>query len=79
MALSSARAALPLSAGALAAMRYVAYADPKRLYSFKLEEEDERCMAYACQTYVIAQMERGFATLDFYHSLFSANEPPFRR
>lgn len=59
----------PLTPGAVAALRHVLYGDPKRLYSFTLESEDQRCMSRAAEAYVHAMLERKFRTLDFYKSL----------
>ena len=56
-------------AGALAAMRYVVYGDPKRLFSFRLEGEGMACMAQACEAFLLTQLERGFRTLEFYKEL----------
>lgn len=58
-----------LTPGALAAMRHVLYGEAKRLYSFKLEAEDQRRFSQAAESYVIAMLERDFRTLDFYKSL----------
>ena len=60
---------LPLDGGGLAALRHVLYGDPKRLYSFQLEEEALRRFGAAGEAFVTAQLERGFRTLDFYKSL----------
>lgn len=60
---------LPLTPGALAAMRYVVYGDPKRLFSFRLEGEGMACMAQACEAFLLTQLERGFRTLEFYKEL----------
>lgn len=60
---------MPLTPGALAAMRHVAYGDPKRLFSFKLDDDSLRLMSNACEAYVLTQLERGFGTLDFYKQL----------
>lgn len=59
----------PLTAGALAAMRHVLYGDPRRLYSFTLEPEDQRRFSQAAERYVSAMLEREFKTLGFYKSL----------
>lgn len=59
----------PLTAGALAAMRHVLYGDPRRLYSFTLEPEDQRRFSQASERYVSAMLEREFKTLGFYKSL----------
>lgn len=58
--------AMPLSPGALAAMRRVLYGDAKKLYSFSLAEDDLKKLGDASETYVHTMLERGFGTLDFY-------------
>ena len=55
--------------GALAAMRHVVYGDPKPLFSFALEEAALGRMAAACEDFLLKQLDRGFATLDFYRRL----------
>lgn len=60
---------LPLSAGCLAAMRYIVSCDKKRLFSFSLTGEAAKQLCDICQTYLLTQLERGFSTLDFYESL----------
>ena len=66
---------MPLSPGALAALRWVLYGPVKRLYSFKLPGEDLRRLGDAAEAYVHAVLERGFKTLDFYKSLVSPSPP----
>ena len=61
--------AMPLTRGTLAAIRHVLYGDSKRLYSFSLEAEDQRCFSRASEAYVRAMLDRDFRTLDFYKSL----------
>ena len=63
---------MPLTPGALAAVRWALYADAKRLYSFTLEQEDLRRLGDASEAYVHTTLERGFQTLDFYKSLQGA-------
>ena len=60
---------MPLDQGALAAMRHVAYGDPKRLFFFQLEEKSLSAFADVAEAYLLTQLERGFSTLDFYKSL----------
>jgi len=60
---------MPLTGAALAAMRHVAYGDPKRLFSFQLDETSLKQMGDACEAYVLTQLERGFGTLDFYKQM----------
>ena len=50
-------------------MRHVVYGDPKRLFSFALEEAALGRMAAACEDFLLKQLDRGFATLDFYRRL----------
>ena len=60
---------MPLDAPSLAAMRHVAYGDPKRLFSFALDVPAMKRMADACEAFLQTQLERGFRTLDFYKQL----------
>ena len=60
---------MPLTPAALAAMRHVAYGDPKRLFSFRLDGQSLKQMGDACEAYVLTQLERGFGTLDFYKQM----------
>lgn len=58
-----------ISPSVLAAMRHIIYSDFSKLYNFSLPEETARHLAYVSEKYLKAQLERGFNTLDFYHSL----------
>lgn len=60
---------VPVSASVLAAMRHVVYGDPKRLFSFVLDPEEEKRFARVCERFLLTQMDRGFRTLEFYRSL----------
>ncbi|MBR2934009.1 MAG: DNA repair protein RecO [Oscillospiraceae bacterium] len=60
---------MPLAPAALSAMRHVAYGDPKRLFSFQMDEVSLKQMGDACEAYVLTQLERGFGTLDFYKQM----------
>ncbi len=60
---------MPLTPSAVEAMRHVAYGDPKRLFSFRLDEASLESMSNACEAYVLTQLERGFGTLDFYKQI----------
>ena len=60
---------LPVSSGALAAMRYVVGSDMKRAFSFRLDAQSEKELSDITETYLVTQLERGFFTLDFYKSL----------
>ncbi len=60
---------MPLSQEGLSALRYIAYCDSKRLFSFALEGEGLRQLANITEAYLLTQLERGFHTLDFYKSI----------
>ncbi len=62
-------AAVPLSAGVLAAMRHIVYAPLEKCFAFSLSDEGLTQLAYVCERFLLAQVDRGFKTLDFYHSL----------
>jgi DNA repair protein RecO (recombination protein O) len=60
---------LILSPGTLAAIRYIAHADPKKLYRFTMSEDGIKNLGKVTEAYLKAQLGRSFGTLDFYHSL----------
>ncbi|MDO4811161.1 MAG: DNA repair protein RecO [Eubacteriales bacterium] len=60
---------LPLSSGALAAMRHVIYGNPKRLYSFSLDKLPLYQLDHASEAFIATQLERSFRTLDYYKSI----------
>ena len=60
---------MPLSPGALSALRYIVYGDPKRLFSFRVDEESLRLLGDTSEAFLLTQLERGFKTLDFYKQL----------
>ena len=61
---------MPLSPGALDAMRYICTCPVQKIFSFQLNEESLRCVRDAAESYLLTQLERGFSALDFYKSLF---------
>lgn len=62
---------MPLTPGALAALRHVVEGEAKRLFSFRLEEESLRLLGGAAEAFLLTQLERGFQTLDFYKGLLT--------
>lgn len=68
---------LPLTASGLAALRYVLYGDPRRLYSFFLPPEGLRALNHAADAYVSAQLERSFRTLDYYKTILPQEETKY--
>ncbi len=61
---------MPLSAGSLAALRYIVSCDPKKLFAFQLSDEALSELSGITESYLSTRLERGFSTLDFYKSLF---------
>ena len=64
---------MPVSPGTLAALRYIAACDEKKLFSFQLGDEAMRELSGIAETYLMTQLERGFSTLELYKSLFYTN------
>ena len=60
---------LPLCQASLAAMRHVCAADAKKIYSFTLDAPSSARFSAACEEYVLAQLDRGFKTLDYWKSV----------
>lgn len=60
---------IPLSRSVLAAMRYVIGSPSKRIFSFKLEEDELEPFCRVCERYLTNHLERGFKTLDFYKNI----------
>ena len=61
--------AMPLTGAALAALGHIVGGDPKRLFSFRLDETSMARLCAASEAYLLTQLERGFRTLDFYKTL----------
>lgn len=60
---------MPLNPGMLQAMQYICMCEPKKLFAFSLGEENMQALSSLTEAYLTTQLERGFATLDFYKSL----------
>lgn len=60
---------MPIGAAVLQAARYILSCDLKKLFSFRLPPEDLARLARVCEAWLLACMERGFRTLDFYKSV----------
>lgn len=60
---------LPLGAAARDAMRYVASAPAKKIFSFSLSPEAEREFRAICEGYLLTQLERSFRSLEYWKSL----------
>ena len=66
-----------LGRGALAAARYIIGCDAKKLFSFELGDAALRELSSATEGYLLAQLDRGFRTLDYYYAVcpLSFNDP----
>ena len=60
---------MPVSAGVLEAMRYITECDSRKIFSFGLPPDAMQQLGDVAESYLTAQLERGFSTLDFYKSL----------
>lgn len=60
---------MPVAPAVLSAMRYITGCTSKRLFSFRLSPEATEQLGQISESYLAAQLERGFTTLDFYKSL----------
>ncbi|MGI6029325.1 MAG: DNA repair protein RecO [Candidatus Heteroscillospira sp.] len=65
----SAGVSLPLCSQSLLAMRYISCAEPKKIFSFSLEGDAFERLKNVCEGYVMAQLERGFGSLDYWKSV----------
>lgn len=68
-ACNSDAASIPLNGGAWAAMRHVVSAPFEKCFSFTVSDEALALFADAVERFLLAQLNRGFLTLDFYKSL----------
>ena len=60
---------LPVSVTVLAAMRHILYGPFEKCYSFTLPEDGLTGLAQVSEAFLLAQLGRGFNSLDFYHTL----------
>lgn len=61
---------IEMNPGVTTALRHTVYADFQKIFSFSLPQEGQKILAGAAERYLLTRVERGFATLDFYHQLF---------
>ena len=57
---------IKLTADALSAMRYIEYAEARRLLSFSLAGESMERLSFAAERYLLTKTERGFGALDYW-------------
>ena len=61
----------PVNENIIAAMRYICYCHPKKLFSFQAGDETLTALSQLTESYLCTQLERGFSALDFYKSLMT--------
>lgn len=49
----------------LAAMRHIIFAEPEKVFSFTLDEENLILLGQVCESYLLCQTERSYRSLDF--------------
>ncbi len=60
-----------LSIGAVTAMRHIVFSDFDKLFRFTLPVESLKMLSQVSERYLLAQTQRGFQTLAFYHQVSS--------
>ena len=66
---ASAGIRLPITPGMLEAMRYICFCDPKKLFSFRLNQEEMNKLSDLTEGFLTTQLERGFSALDYYKTI----------
>lgn len=61
---------LVVSAGVLAALRHILYGEFARCFAFALPPAEMAALATLMERFLLAQLQRSFTTLDFYHTLY---------
>lgn len=60
---------MPVTLSMLEAMRYISFCDPKKLFAFRLPEQELTRLSSLTEGFLSTQLERSFSALDFYKSL----------
>ena len=63
---------LPMPGNVLAAMRHIVYSPFESCFSFSMADEGLEQLSRQTESFLLAQLNRGFHTLDFYHGLRAA-------
>lgn len=66
---SSSGIRMPVTPSMLEAMRYISFCDPKKLFAFRLPEQELMRLSSLTEGFLSTQLERSFSALDFYKSL----------
>ena len=59
--------AVAVSSGVLTALRHVVTAPVEKCFAFSLSDDGLTQLETVCEKFLLAQVDRGFKTLDFYH------------
>lgn len=65
---------MPITTAVLCAMQYICWCDPKKLFSFTLDDASQEQLSSITEAYLMTQLEHSFSTLDFYKSLLPYRE-----
>ncbi len=68
---------LPLTPGALAALRHIAAAELPKLFAFSLGEESLQNLCAVCERFAAAQTERDYPSLTLYKQFTQENQAGF--
>ncbi|MBR5491412.1 MAG: DNA repair protein RecO [Oscillospiraceae bacterium] len=60
---------MPVCREAIAAMRYICFSEPKKIFSFSIPENAQKQLYDVAEAYVASQLERGFSSLDYWKSI----------
>lgn len=60
---------IPISDSVLHTLRTIVLSELDKLWSFRLSEHAEKTLSAVSEEYLLAQLDRGFKTLEFYKSL----------
>lgn len=72
--LAKAESGFPVRPSVLTALRYIIYTPFEKIFAFHLSENSLDKLCYACERYLLCQLERDFKTLDFYRQLCPPGE-----
>lgn len=64
-----------ISPSVLAAMRFIVYSEPRRVYSFTLAEDNLQRLAAISEAYLLQQLGKTLPTLEFYRTLIGTPAP----
>lgn len=66
--------AVELNDAVLTAMRYIIYAEDKKIFSFQLGRENMEYLGAVIERYTLYRLDRSFSTLEFLHTMWEGSE-----